>query len=157
MPRRRRLGYSLIQLLIVIALMGAIMLRVAPTISELKRRSALRSARMELVAAFAAAQEAAMQKGKTATLTITGNVITVRALSGLTGNTVTVLGPIRMADFGATIAALTPATGTMSFDARGLVTPATTATSSYVVTVSGGADTVCVSGGGLVLPKGCVL
>lgn len=157
MPRPVRRGFSLIQLLVVIALMGAIMWRVAPTIASLKQRSALRAARMELVAAFAAAQEAAMQKGKTATLTMAGNVITVTALSGLTGNTVTVLGPIRMAEFGASVAPLSPAPSSLSFDARGLVTPATTATSSYVVTVSGGADTVCVSGGGLVLPKGCVL
>jgi type II secretory pathway pseudopilin PulG len=157
MHRSRRRGFSLIQLLIVIALMGAIMFRVAPTIADLKRRSALRGARMELVAAFSAAQEAAMQKGKTATLTISGNAITVTALSGLTGNTVTVLGPIRLSDFGATVSPLSPAPSALSFDARGLVTPATTATNSYVVTVSGGADTVCVSGGGLVLPKGCVL
>lgn len=153
----RRRGFTLIQLLVVIALMGAIMLRVAPRISELKRRASLRAARQELIAALSAAQESAMQKGKTATLAITSNTISVTALSGLTGNTVKVLGPIRFADFGATIAPLTPAPSSLTFDARGLVSPATTQTNSYVLTVSGGADTVCITGGGLVLPKGCVL
>lgn len=156
-PHAPRRGFTLVQMLVVIAIMGAIMFRVAPIITDLKRRSALRAARTELIAAFSSAKEAAMQKGKTATLTISGNSITVTALSGLTGNTVTVLGPIRFADFGATLTPLTPAPSALSFDARGLVTPATTQTNSYVVTVPGGADTVCVSGGGLVLPKGCVL
>lgn len=153
----RRRGFTLIQLLVVIALMGAIMLRVAPRISELKQRASLRAARQELIAALSAAQESAMQKGKTATFAISSNTISVTALSGLTGNTVNVLGPIRFADFGATIAPLSPAPSSLTFDARGLVSPATTQTNSYVLTASGGADTVCVTGGGLVLPKGCVL
>jgi type II secretory pathway pseudopilin PulG len=155
-PVRR--GFSLVQLLMVVALMGAILFQLIPTIRDLKVRSALRAARMELVAAFSAAQEAALQKGKVATLTISGNTLSVTALSGLTGNSVPVLGPLRFdADFGATITPLTPAPATLTFDARGLITPATTTTSSYVLTVQNRADTVCVTGGGLVLPKGCVL
>lgn len=154
LPRR---GFSLIEVLLVVALLGAIMYRVAPTIRDLKERSSLRAARMELVAAFSAAQEAALQKGKVATLTISANTISVTALSGLTGNTVRILGPVRFASFGATLTPLAAAPSAVSFDARGLITPSTTATSSYVLTTSSRADTVCISGGGLVLPKGCAL
>lgn len=154
LPRR---GFSLIELLLVIVLLGAIMFRVVPTVRDLKDRSALRAARMELVAAFAAAQEAALQKGKVATLTMAGSVVTVTALSGLTGNTVPILGPIRFSEFGATLTPLASAPSVVSFDARGLITPATTTTRSYLLALPGRADTVCISGGGLVLPKGCAL
>ena len=36
-------------------------------------------------------------------------------------------------------------------------TPASTASSRYVLSMASRADTVCISGAGLVLPRGCVL
>jgi prepilin-type N-terminal cleavage/methylation domain-containing protein len=50
--RQVRRGFSLIELMIVIAILSIIYFRVAPMISEIKARSALRAARQELTAVF---------------------------------------------------------------------------------------------------------
>ena len=50
----------------------------------------------EYTAAIDAARAAALQKGKTATLTLDGNVATVTVLSGLAGTEVRVFGPVRL-------------------------------------------------------------
>jgi Tfp pilus assembly protein FimT len=145
-------------LLIVIAILSIIYFRVAPMISEIKARSALRASRQELTAVFSAARAAAMQKGRSATLTLTSTSASVTVVSSTTGNNVTLIGPIQFSKaYGTVLSAVSSAPTTVVFDGRGLVTPATTSISRYRLATSRWADTVCISGSGIVLMRGCAL
>lgn len=155
-PARR--GFSIIELMIVIAVISIIFFRIAPMISEIKARSALRAARQELSSTFSTARAAAMQKGRAATLTISSTAASVTVISSTTGNAVTLVGPIRFdKTYGTLLTALNSAPTTLQFDGRGLVTPASATISKYKISNSKWSDTVCVSGSGIVLPRGCAL
>lgn len=155
---RARRGFSLIELLIVIAILSAVYYRLSPMISSIKARSALRATRQELTSAFASARDAALQKGRIATLSLTTSTASVTVVSSTTGNTVTLLGPLDFTQMHSTVlTALSSAPTTVSFDGRGLISPATSAIYKYRIAVSSWADTVCVNGAGIVLIRGCAL
>ncbi len=142
----------------VVVVLGLMMAMALPKIAELKSRSSLRAARQGLSALFAATRAAAVQKGKVATLTLSGTTASVVVLSGLQGQPVTIMGPVRFdQQFGATLTAMASAPMTIRYDARGLVTPATVTITRYRLSVGSTSDTVCVNGVGLVMLKGCEL
>jgi prepilin-type N-terminal cleavage/methylation domain-containing protein len=154
----KRRGFSLPELLIVIVITSILMFRIAPVFSELKARSALRATRQELTSVFSVARAAALQKGRVATLSLTNGVATVTTVSQYTGATVTLAGPIRFNNnYGTVLTPLGSAPTTVSFDGRGLVTPATTNISKYRLSNSQWADTVCISGSGMIMLRGCQL
>lgn len=144
--------------MIVIAIMSIIFYRISPMISEIKAKSALRAARQELTSTFAAARAAAMQKGRVATLTLTATSASVTVASSINGSTITLLGPIMFSQaYGTTLSAINSSPTTVLFDGRGLATPASAVISKYKLTSSKWADTVCISGSGIVLMRGCQL
>lgn len=141
--------------MVIVALLA---LMVLPMTTELRERTALRSARMELVSAFAAARAAAVQKGKNATVTFEGSTISVTAMSGLSPRSVLMLGPLKLDRVsGASLRPLASAPTSIQYDARGLVTPVLSNTSRYELRIGSRADTVCLTGAGTVMPRGCVL
>jgi prepilin-type N-terminal cleavage/methylation domain-containing protein len=153
-----RRGMSLPELLIVVVIAAALFAIAVPKIGAARDGASRRAARQELSAAFAATRAAALQKGKTATLTLTSTSATVAVQSGLAGNAVTVWGPIRFdKSLSATIEALNGAPTSVSYNARGLLTPTPVGTQKYRVTVGALRDTVCISPAGIILPKGCQL
>lgn len=153
-----RSGFTLIELLIVIAILSVLFYRFAPALSEIGARSALRTSRQALTTVFAAARAAAMQKGRTATLTLTSTSASVTVLSSVDGATVTLVGPISLTGSrGAVLTALGNAPTTVTFDGRGLISPATAAINRYQLSSSRWSDTVCVSGAGIILMRGCQL
>lgn len=155
---RRRRGFSLTELLIVIVLIGLIASAVVPAINETRARSGLRSARLLMLSALSAARAAAIQKGKTATLTMSNSTLTVLAMSGIRAEPVQVHGPLSLSrTTGAVLAPLNGAPTQLVYDLRGLVTPATSSVSRYELRLGGRADTVCITGAGTIMPKGCVL
>ena len=156
--RRAMRGFSLIELLIVIAILSVVYLRLVPIISEIKARSALRATRQELVAAFGAARAAALQKGRVATLALTSTGVSVSVLNASSGTASTIFGPIAFnSQFGTVLNALSNAPTAVAFDPRGLVTPALTTVSKYRISLGSWADTVCISGSGMLLRRGCRL
>jgi type II secretory pathway pseudopilin PulG len=148
----------MIEILLVVAIIGVIVTLVSPRVSEIRAKSGLRASRQLLTTAFAAARAAALQKGKTSTLTLTATSASVSVLSGLTGNPVTILGPLRFdKELNSSVSAVTGASMTVSFDSRGLVTPMPGSISKYRIANGVFADTVCISPAGIILPKGCEL
>lgn len=153
-----RRGFTMIEVLIAVAIVAILVAVVVPKIGEISAKAALRSARMELTTAFAAGRSAAFQKGKTATLTLASNTANVTVLSGLNANAVQVFGPIRFnSAFKVTVSAIASAPTTVFFDARGLVTPAVAGISKYQLVRGTYADTVCISAAGIILPRSCQL
>lgn len=142
----------------VVGIAGILYMLMAPRLGETRAKSQLRAARQELSAAFASARAAALQKGKTSTLTLTSGSATVTVLSGLAGTSVTVFGPIRFdQDLGSTVTPLGGAPTAVSFDARGLVSPVPDGIRKYRISNGAFSDTLCISAAGIILPRGCQL
>ncbi len=144
--------------MIVIVLLGVIASMVVPVINDLRNRSGLRSARSLVLSSLSAARAAAVQKGKTASLTFVNSTITVTAMSGLRAEAVQIQGPVNLnRTTGAVLAPLNGSPTELVYDARGLVTPVRPNISRYELRLGSRADTVCVTGAGTIMPRGCVL
>lgn len=154
----------------VVAIMGTLFVITVPKITELKARTALRASRETLASAFATARAVAMQKGKRSTLTLSGNTIGVAVVNGLTATLTSVVRPQSFSStFGTNLAAIVESEGvtwvesaptSMTFDARGLRIISSgprLAIAKYQISLGSYADTMCVSGAGFVLRRGCRL
>ena len=142
----------------VVAIMGTLFVITVPKITELKARTTLRATRETLEAAFATARASAMQKGKRSTLTLSGNTLGVTVLSGLTNTSTQVMRPLLFGStFGTAVTAIGTAPTSIAFDARGLVTPVSATMAKYRISLGSYADTVCVTGAGVVIRRGCQL
>ena len=150
-------GFTMIETLLVVTVLGIMTATAVPRIKEMSARSSLRAARQELTAAFAAARTAAFQKGKTATLTLASNTANVTVLSGLVGSSIQVFGPIKLDKaLSVTLTPLSGAPTTVLFDSRGLVTPTPLgAVTKYKLAYKTYADTLCITGAGIILPRNC--
>lgn len=156
--RSSRRGMTLSELLIVVAIAGIMFALAVPKVAVARDGAARRAVRQELTAAFAATRAAALQKGRTATLTLTSVTALVQVPSGINGTVVTVYGPMRFDNtLSATIQALNGAPTSVTYNARGMLTPAGDGTLMYRMTVGTLSDTLCVSAAGIILPKGCQL
>ena len=156
--RRGRIGFTVIEMLLVVGTLAVIFLISAPRLSAIRATTQLRAARQQLTAVFAAARVAALQKGKPSTVVLAGNSATVTVLSGLNFAAVPVLGPIRLdSALGVSMTAVAGSPTTIRWSARGLLTPVPAQTLMYQLRVGSRVDTVCVSTVGLILPKGCAL
>lgn len=159
--QRRRVGYSLIELLLVVGTLGIVFAIALPRMTTMRESSALRAGHQQLASAFAAARAAALQKGKTATLTLDGNVATVTVLSGLAGTEVRVFGPVRLhQSLGVSLEALNSAPTTVNYNGRGMMTNAMAVGEQvfrYRLRYGTKLDTLCISTAGLILSKSCGL
>ena len=146
----KRSGFTLIELMVVIAMMAIMVAVATPRIRSLRERSNLRAARDEVATAFALARSAAVQKGVKATITLRNDSVWVKTETGqqvLPSRALNVL-------YGAT---LKPdlANQAIQFDSRGFAMNRTTST-SYQVKVGTLSNTVCISKLGLVSKMGCL-
>lgn len=158
LPPSPRRGFTLAEVLMVVVIMGILFVITVPKVTELKARTTLRASRETLSSAFATARAVALQKGKRSTLSLSGNTVGVTVLSGLTNTVTPVIRPLLFSStYGTTVAAIGDAPTTMAFDARGLVTPVRATIAKYRISLGSFADTVCVSGAGVVLRRGCRL
>lgn len=161
--RRSRTGYSLTELLMVVAVLAIVFALVAPRITAMRESSSLRAAHQELAATFSAARSAALQKGKPSFLTLSSNAVTVRVNSGLASQLVTVYGPVRFdQSLGVTVRALGDAPNVVSYNGRGMMMNVmdedeTDETFKYELRIGASRDTLCISKAGLILSKTCRL
>lgn len=151
----------MIELLLVVGLLAIVFALVAPKMTTIRESSSLRAGRQQLSAAFAAARAAALQKGKTSTLVITGNTVRVTVRSGLAGNLVGVFGPIRLDEsLGITLEPLGEAPALINYNGRGMMTNVMVEDEEvfrYRLRYGTKADTLCISTAGLILSKSCTL
>lgn len=157
-PLRRRLGFTMIEVLLVLGVSAIMFALAIPQMTTIKSSTTLRAGRQQLTAAFAAARAAALQKGKMATLTMVGSTARVSVMSGLDATSVNVFGPVRLdAEFGITLTPVASAPMTVTFDSRGLLTPTPGTVLRYRMAYGSVSDTLCISPAGVIMPKGCQL
>lgn len=157
-PLRRRLGFTMIETLLVMGVAAILFALAVPQIARIKTSTTLRAGHQQLSAAFSAARSASLQKGKTSTLTLDGSTARVSVMSGLNATSVNVFGPVRLdGDLGITLTPIAGAPTSLQFDARGMLSPTPASVLKYQLSTSAGADTLCISPAGVILPVGCQL
>ena len=141
-----REGFSLVELLIVIVLIGLITALVAPRIGSVIDRRNIFGARVAITTLNAKARAVAVQRGRPVALARDGNTFLILARRPLTGALDTVDRQNLYEAFKVTIGA---SRDTLLYDPRGLGLQ--NSTSSFYVMRSGYADTVRIGAiGGLI-------
>ena len=153
---RNRTGFTLLELMIVIVMIGALLALAMPKLNKVDAQAGTISAAQTIATQLATARAAAIATGYPTRFTVTGNAITI-ATSDSLGVYTTLGKSILLSDYGVTVTA-TPQSK-VEFDPRGFATGITT-TQRFVVdadTFGVPRDTVCVARIGLVMPNGCSL
>ena len=149
---RERPGYTLIEMMTVLVVIGTVMMLTAPRLGRMRENAAMRSARSQTVAYLARARAVALQRGREARFVRNGDQISVTVDSS--GTQVNVARPmdLRVA-FGVSLSATRDQ---ISYDPRGF---AFGNASLEKVQLTRGTlrDSVCVSKLGKAMYRGCSL
>lgn len=142
-------------MLIVVSVVGMLTLFALPRFSGLVERNQLTAAREELAAAIATARAAAVQKGRTATLFLSGNQMWVTVVTSNAGTTTTVV-PVKSFSslYNVSVTATDPS---ITFDMRGFVNPRLSSTGKFFITGASRRDSVCITTAGQIMPRSCSL
>ena len=158
-PRRPRGGFTVVELLLVITMVGAVVAIAMPKMRAFRDTSAVRSARLELTSAIEAARAASIQRGRPARVRIANDTILVTVDTGAAGSTTqryAMLGPKSLRGEHAVSVTGKAASDTgIAFDSRGLASPRLAQTAVFVLERNGTRDSVCVSRLGMLLPSRC--
>src|SRR5688572_5194848 len=142
-------------MLIVVSVVGLLTLFSLPKFAKLAERNRLSAARDELASAIATARAAAVQKGRTATLFLSGNKMWVTVVTSSAGATTTVV-PVK--SFGTLYNVSVTATDpSITFDMRGFATPRLSSTGIFRIVGASRRDSVCVTTAGQIMPRSCSL
>ncbi len=146
-------GFTLLELLIIVVLMGLVTAMVFPRMGGVRASAALRAARVQFASSLATARAAAVRFGRPAQLKRTGNNIQVRADTGGTGTFVS-LGPSVPLDsqFSVTLGA---SVDSVVFGPRGLATNLSSSGAQFALVRGTIRDSVCLTRLGDVAPRGC--
>ena len=149
---RRRRGFSLAELLVVISLMSIRLAIAGPRLGQTMLQANVRSASVELTARLALARQVAIRRGTGAVLKVSGNKAWVDVDQN--GAPVILRDTLFLADkYG--VALTYSGADTVRYDARGYAT--LTADQTFSVSKSSITKTVCVTAAGLLLSGGCTL
>ena len=152
MDRSRR-GYTLTEMLIVVGIVGMLTLFALPKFHGLVERNQLTAARDELQAAVATARAAAIQKGRTATLFLSGNSMWVTVVTSNAGATTTIV-PVK--SFGTLYNVSVTATDpSITFDMRGFAK--VYSGGKFTITKGTKRDSLCLTSAGQIMPRSCSL
>jgi prepilin-type N-terminal cleavage/methylation domain-containing protein len=157
-----RPGYSLVELMIVLAIAGILMLVGAPRVRALRSASAVRAARLEVATVAEAARAAAIQRGRPARIAFRNNTLiatvdTSPPNAPLSAEMVTLAIQRLDVTYGVTLSHGAPADTVVAYDARGFANPRRAQDAKLYVARGGVRDSVCISVVGLILPRGCAL
>jgi prepilin-type N-terminal cleavage/methylation domain-containing protein len=160
-PRPPARGFTVVELLLTLVVIGAVAAIAGPRISAMRGGQAVRGARGEVVSTIEAARAAALQRGRPAWVVRRGNTLLAATVDEDGRSRVVVATADLWTLYNATLTTAVPADDSVTFDGRGLANPRITRAvpyARYVVSAAGGAfrDSVCVTTLGLILPPGCV-
>jgi prepilin-type N-terminal cleavage/methylation domain-containing protein len=158
---RDRSGFSLIEILITVAI-GAIVASLgAPMIARTRDAFAVRAARRNLVNVVEAARGAATQRGRPARFIVRGNAVLAVVDTAPPGQpatgTLTVLSPQAFdVDYRVTVQLANPADSVVAYDARGFANPRLGHVARIRLVGRSTRDSVCLTNFGQLLPPGCL-
>ncbi|HJQ20479.1 MAG TPA: GspH/FimT family protein [Gemmatimonadaceae bacterium] len=138
-------GYSLIEILTVMSIIGILVTFALPRLGHLRDQSKLQSARTRFTRAVMAARQAAIQRGKRAYFRSSGSKIWVIVdTTGTNADSVLISRQFDLSsNYGVTV---TPTSlVTIEYDPRGVSTQASQQAFAFVHTGSGILDSLCVS------------
>ncbi|MCR4339717.1 MAG: GspH/FimT family pseudopilin [Gemmatimonadaceae bacterium] len=145
---RRERGFTMVELMIAVVVMGIIMAVGAPKLASIRDRASVRSATQQIGAYVATARAAAIRRGMRANFKVRADTMWIEIQQP--GAPEVVAPPIPLAQTFNVI--MTTTTDSIVFDARGFaIYPA--ATSKFVVTRSSASDSTCVTRLGMISPK----
>jgi Tfp pilus assembly protein FimT len=144
-------------MLIVVSIVGMLTLFAVPKFSGLVERNKLTAAREELSSAIATARAAAIQKGRTATLFLSGNQMWVTVVTSSAGATTTIVPVKSFSLYNVSVAPTDPGITSVTFDMRGFAAPRLSSTGIFRITGASKKDSVCITTAGQIMPRSCSL
>ncbi len=142
---KRNSGFSLVELLIVLVVIGIMVSMAMPAMSRAKSRAALSSATARFSRTVAVARQAAILRGKRSHFRMTDGMVWVTVDTGATSADSLVIVPAFRLDSAYGLSAITPSgNSTVEFDPRGVSTQASRSVYRFVHP-SGLKDSLCVS------------
>ncbi len=151
----RRAGFTAVELMIVVVIVGVLTVVAIPRFSVWRERGSVGAARQQIVSAIATARSSAVQRGTRATFKVSGNTIRAWAMSPA-GDTVFVIPLVRLdSTLNTTITLRNAADTAIVFDGRGFSRRSSGGVYRYILENGKHRDSVCVGSGGTVLPRRC--
>ena len=159
-PATARAGFSFVEVLATLALGAIIMMLAAPRVTLFRDRSAVRAARDELLATAEAARGAALQRGRTSRLIVSGDSIRAEVDTGPPGlapsGTQVVLRSSKLQrDYKVSLVLAYPSDSLVSYDGRGFANPRIGHVARFTIVGTTTRDSMCIASFGTVLPRGC--
>ena len=153
---RKRAGFSLIELMIVMVVVTLLTLMSLPRFGALRERSRITSAMQRLESSIAAARSAAIQKGRNARVIISNNSVIVKVTTNAAGATATVIPATDYkTEYGVTFSFGTPADSMLTYNARGFITPTLTYAVKIRLQSTTRSDSICTTTAGQLMKRGC--
>lgn len=152
--RRSRQGFTLAEALIVVVMVGALTMFALPKFSKLAESNKLGAAREEVASMIATARAAAVQKGRTATIRLSGNKMWVTVIPAHGGAATTVVPMKNFSIYNVSIAGTDSA---ITFDMRGFANPRLSSMGVFRIVGTSKRDSVCITTAGQIMPRGCQL
>jgi len=148
---RQRHGFTLIEVLMVITIVGILLTILVPRYGAISGAMSVHSAKQELGSILAQGRAAAIQTDQTVLVVRSGNVVSLIGVSA-TGSTILSQADLR-SQFGVDVSA---SRDTVTYDSRGMVV-GNSATLKFVVNNGTTRDSVCLMALGKVTRTGCSL
>lgn len=152
---RNRRGFSALELMIVLVIMGVMFGIAAPRMVEMRERNSLNSAKQKLTGAIAAARAAAIQRGRPTTFQVSGNSIEVTVMEP-NGSTSDIVPNTSMQIFGTTLSTPVGGATAITYDSRGNASSSLAQRAVFVLEKGPRRDSVCVSRFGMLMTGGCL-
>ncbi|MGH7695573.1 MAG: pilus assembly FimT family protein [Gemmatimonadaceae bacterium] len=161
MHKNKRRGFSLLELLIVVAMMGILATLGLPKFRLVRDTQNVNAARARIESMVASARAAAVHKGRLSIFVVSGNLMAVWTQDPTTGFWQQQIPYYNVASVypGVNLQVGGPGWNYVYFEPRGLTWATARPPSTVVFRVVGQtrSDSVCVSRMGQILPRGCTL
>lgn len=161
MPKSIARGFSLFELLVVVAIIGALAALTLPKFTVIRDQNNVSGARARLESTIATARASAIHKGRLSLFVVSGNIVSVWSQDPTTGTWQQQVKPFNLSSVypGVQVQLGGASLNHIYFEPRGLTYSVNRPPSTLVFRVVGNTarDSVCVSRQGQLLPRGCSL